>query len=287
MKIGVQIVLYKNEIEEIRRSLNALKASQLQNNTELAIYIGDNSCDKNYHHRVKKIVSEFSQALEIEFIFSNDNLGHGQMHNKLFSISQSKVDYILIINPDGAISPHAIFLMSQKLEDQKVGAVETRQLPLEHPKKFDLITGETSWISGACALIRADIFRELNGFDPRFFLHGDDVDLSWRIRNLGYKLVYEANAMFFHSKNLDTNGYPEQSKSERFYGPLGGLLIAHKFGLKKGLKMMLADLKVSSDPIHGSILKEFEMISSIYFPIQINKSIPQYHHPWKFSATRY
>jgi hypothetical protein len=152
---------------------------------------------------------------------------------------------------------------------------------------FNLITGETSWCSGACVLLRASVFKDLNGFDPRFFLHGDDVDLSWRIRNLGYELNYQPRAVFYHSKDIALNGYPEQSETEKFYGPLGALLIAHKFGLKKGLRLMSDDLMRSTEPLHKAILREFELLTQHSQCIKVSNAIPEYHHPWKFSENRY
>jgi GT2 family glycosyltransferase len=287
MKILVQIVVYKNEINEIRKSLLALSNSQLTKSANLLIRIGDNSGDIRYSQKLKKLVNEFSTTLKINYVENSLNRGHGQTHNELFFKDHTDLDFLLIMNPDGFISPNAISLMMEDMKDQAVGVVEARQLPLEHPKSFNLITGETSWVAGACLLIRADVFRELDGFDPRFFLHGDDIDLSWRIRNLGYTLRYEPRAIYVHAKDIEVNGFPKQSESERFYGPLGALLIAHKYNLRKGLKLMLDDLRISPDPIHADILREFEQVTQYFSPVKIKSDIPVYVHPWKFSVTRY
>jgi GT2 family glycosyltransferase len=287
MIIQIQMVLYKNNPDEVQKALEAINASLLPRWAKVLVSIGDNSGDSVYGKRIKKLISKFGNKINVKYLSSDVNLGHGQMHNKLFANRESEVEFILIVNPDGMISPHLILHMLNRMENVSVGATESRQLPIEHPKMFNLITGETSWCSGACMMIRANVFEELNGFDARFFLHGDDVDLSWRIRDLGFQLHYVPRAVFFHAKNMEFNGYPKQSESEKFYGPLGALLIAHKFGLKKGLKLMIDDLHRSSDPVHVSVLNEFNLISKTNPAIGISKDIPEYHHPWKFSANRY
>jgi GT2 family glycosyltransferase len=52
--------------------------------------------------------------------------------------------------------------------------------------------------SGACMLIKKDIFLKIGGFDERFFLFGEDIDLSNRFRENGYKILYEPKARLTH-----------------------------------------------------------------------------------------
>ena len=113
------------------------------------------------------------------------------------------------------------------------------------------------------------------------------MDLSWRIRNEGLKLIYSADSRFFHDKTVARSGYPDTSESERFYGPLGALLIAHKYNLKKGLKYMLQDLDKSTDVLHKEILKAYTSQSATLSTLQIKPGIPEYFNPWKFSETRF
>jgi GT2 family glycosyltransferase len=63
---------------------------------------------------------------------------------------------------------------------------------------------------GATALIRRDIFMKVGGFDEKFFLFNEDVELSWRMRLLGYRIGFAPGARVAHyfsgsvgSKNVD------------------------------------------------------------------------------------
>lgn len=54
------------------------------------------------------------------------------------------------------------------------------------------------WASGACMAIRASVFRELNGFDARFFAHMEEIDLCWRAQLKGWRVAVEPHSHVFH-----------------------------------------------------------------------------------------
>lgn len=59
-------------------------------------------------------------------------------------------------------------------------------------------TREIHWASGACMVIRKEIFIEQNGFDDDFFAHQEEIDLCWRIRNSGNIIFYAGNSTVYH-----------------------------------------------------------------------------------------
>ena len=54
------------------------------------------------------------------------------------------------------------------------------------------------WASGACLMVRSDIFHEAGGFDPYFFAHMDEVDLCWRIKKRGHRICFVPDSCIFH-----------------------------------------------------------------------------------------
>ena len=66
---------------------------------------------------------------------------------------------------------------------------------------------EVFWASGACLFVRAKHFKEVNGFDNDFFAHQEEIDLCWRLKNKGYKIMVNPNSAVFHvgAGTLNTN----------------------------------------------------------------------------------
>jgi GT2 family glycosyltransferase len=54
------------------------------------------------------------------------------------------------------------------------------------------------WATGACFFVKAKVFKELGGFDERFFAHMEEIDLCWRIHNAGFTIQYEPNSTVYH-----------------------------------------------------------------------------------------
>jgi len=54
------------------------------------------------------------------------------------------------------------------------------------------------WATGACLIIKNNEFKELNGFDEKFFAHQEEIDLCWRIQKTGGTIKYIGNTTVFH-----------------------------------------------------------------------------------------
>lgn len=62
---------------------------------------------------------------------------------------------------------------------------------------YDKLTDVTAFC-GASALVRAALFKKLGGFDEDFFMYYEDVDYSFRLQRLGYKIVYQPKSVVYH-----------------------------------------------------------------------------------------
>ena len=54
------------------------------------------------------------------------------------------------------------------------------------------------WASGACLAIRKEVFIRVNGFDEDYFAHQEEIDLCWRIKNLGYRIKVVPTSVVYH-----------------------------------------------------------------------------------------
>ena len=60
------------------------------------------------------------------------------------------------------------------------------------------ISKEITWASGAALFIRAKLFHQFGGFDGDYFAHMEEIDLCWRLRRAGYKIMVEPKSTVYH-----------------------------------------------------------------------------------------
>jgi hypothetical protein len=198
-----------------------------------------------------------SGAAALEYHSFDENRGSAGGNNDLFGRANS--DLVLIINPDCYASPSLVRLLCHEMRSPEVGIVEARQVPLEHPKEFDRTSGETSWASGSCMLIRRPVIDRLGGFDEAsFFMYCDDVDFSWRARLDGYRVVYQPAACVFHDKRLDADGQIVAGEAEVFYSAEASLLMAWKWSNPQVLETTRQALLASGAEPHRRAVAAFD-----------------------------
>ncbi len=54
------------------------------------------------------------------------------------------------------------------------------------------------WASGACMMVRSEVFRKVGGFDISFFAHMEEIDLCWRMQNSGYQIMCIPQSTVYH-----------------------------------------------------------------------------------------
>lgn len=57
---------------------------------------------------------------------------------------------------------------------------------------------ELLWATGACLIIRKDVYMEAGGLDDRFFAHQEEIDLCWRLKCRGYRIVCMPQSVVYH-----------------------------------------------------------------------------------------
>lgn len=67
----------------------------------------------------------------------------------------------------------------------------------EDKGQYDTIV-DVDWTSGACMCVRTNIYKECGGLDASFFAHMEEIDLCWRMRNKGWRLVCLPESVVYH-----------------------------------------------------------------------------------------
>jgi GT2 family glycosyltransferase len=242
--LAVQSVLYGNATEDIVRAAVAIANSVKWARAggligDWTLQLGDCSPEAVFD---EKTIAPLRSAVEteggtLEYTVFGANLGSAAGHNAL--AERTATELLLILNPDAQVDADTISVLASGLI-AGVGIVEARQVPLEHPKDYQKFTGETSWVSTACALTTREAFDLLGGFDSAtFFLYCDDVDYSWRLRLKGYRVLYEPAARVFHDKRLTITGDWPASAAEVYYSAEAAILLAHKYSRPDLVKALL------------------------------------------------
>jgi GT2 family glycosyltransferase len=84
---------------------------------------------------------------------------------------------------------------------------------------------EVFWASGACMLVRADLFRETGGLDERFFAHMEEIDLCWRLKRMGYRVYCEPRSTVYH---VGGGTLPQGNPMKTFLNYRNNLLLLYK-----------------------------------------------------------
>ncbi|MDI2099400.1 hypothetical protein [Ruicaihuangia caeni] len=244
----IQQVLYRNDADGLIRAAEALANSVKWAREDGVIgdwtlALGDCSPQPALTgSEVDGIRSHVEQAggtLTVEFF--DENLGHGGGHNRLAKSTTG--DLLLVLNPDSMLGADSVGALARTVAGD-IALADGRQIPFEHPKEYDPRSFDTSWASGACSMLQRQAFDQVGGFDHEtFFMYCDDVDLSWRLRLAGHRVVHEPAARVFHDKRLSTAGDMQASDTERYYSAEAAVLLPFKY---------------SRPDIARSILKQFE-----------------------------
>ena len=200
---------------------------------DLEVIVVDNASSDGSPELIRE---RFSEVL---FIASEENLGFSCANNKGFQ--QSSGEFILFLNTDTRIDPGTLeSLLSWMRANPDCGGIGP--LLFDERKEFQVSFGgsrgffpemrdklflnslwkrrirkmqnpsDTDWISAACLLVRRSAFKSVDGFDERFFLYFEDIDLCLRIRQAGWRLTVLPDVQVFHAGGASTSALSLRSR---------------------------------------------------------------------------
>lgn len=239
LSLDVVIISYHPKPGEIERLLRSIGA-QRTHAFAINVAVLDNSVDATATRHVHDTLLQFEPSLRIApLVVSPTNVGFGRGVNSL--LARTSAEYVLTINQDAYLADNALALLGEKIlvSEPDIAAWELRQVPYEHPKDYNPVTLETLWLSGAACLFRRKALDEVAGFEPRIFMYGEDVDLSWRLRRRNWRILYIPRAVCAHS----SYAYAHEIKPVQFAGSIvANLYLRARFGSKRDVLIGLAML---------------------------------------------
>ena len=166
---------------------------------------------------------------EIHLILLEQNFGFAEGYNK--ALNKIDAEYFVLLNSDVEVTEGWIEPLIKLMDSDKEiaacvpkimdyykrdcfeyagaagGFIDKYAYPFCRGRIFDEIEKDSGqynniesifWASGACLFIRKEIYFKAGGLDGDFFAHMEEIDLCWRIKNMGYKIMFSHESKVYH-----------------------------------------------------------------------------------------
>lgn len=187
------------------------------------VYLIDNASSDD---SVKMTTSKFTS---VKVIQNAKNFGFAKGYNE--GLKRIDADYFVLLNSDVQVTKNWIEPIIALMEsDKNIAACQPKLLNYNLQDEFEYAGGaggfidkygypfcrgrifnsfekdkgqyndtrEIFWASGACLFIRSKNYFESGGLDEDFFAHMEEIDLCWRMKNMGYKVMYCPHSLVYH-----------------------------------------------------------------------------------------
>ena len=184
-----------------------------------------------------------SRAPEACVVVSPGNVGYARGVN--LGIAATRTPFVAVVNPDAVVEPGTTDAMLDRLDrEPELAAVgprivnsdgtdypSARSIPsmvdavghgalglfwrsnpftrrYRHLDADPAVPRDVDWVSGAAVWLRRDALDDVGGWDERYFMYLEDVDLCWRLRRRGWRVAYEPAGRVLHVQGVSTSRHP-------------------------------------------------------------------------------
>ena len=206
-----------------KKFLETFLPGVIKNSPEATVYIADNqSADGS----VDFLKSHFP---EVKIIVNPGNEGFAKGYNT--ALKQINAQYYVLLNSDVEITENWLTPLINLMDSQQdIAACQPKIMDYNNRKKFEYAGAsggfidkygypfcrgrlfneleedhaqyndhrEVFWATGACMMVRAEAFWKAGAFDDDYFAHMEEIDVCWRMKNLGYKIYVEPSSTVYH-----------------------------------------------------------------------------------------
>lgn len=299
------VIVNWNTGDQLRECLQSIAAADKSTVTIAQIFVVDNASSDGSMSGLEQI------DIPLKTIGNRENLGFAKACNQ--GARSGDADYILFLNPDTQLFDESLRRpvdFMQQDENQQVGICGiqligddgqptiaaarfpslrvlfgkmsglSRVAPAVFPPHMmdasELTTSQTvDQIIGAYFLIRRGVYEQCNGFDERFFVYFEEVDLALRAKQLGFDSYYLANVAAYHKGGGATDAvrahrlfYSMRSRiqyaQKHFSAPETVLLFMLTFLIEFPARLARALLRGSVQQM-GETCRGFGMLLRSYF----------------------
>jgi len=219
LKVSV-IILNYNSANFLGRCLKSVLNSDYSNFE--VVFVDNDSTDDS----VGLVKDLFGRDSRLKIIVTSENLGFAEGNN--IGIKYATGEYIVFLNADTEVECRWLKELIHVMDkDLRIGAAQSKLLLMYDERRFDSAghfldycgiesvesasvqgqadTGqfnqlrEIFYARGAAMITRRKVLDEVGPFDPAYFTDHEEIDLCWRIRLGGYKIVYVPKSVVYHA----------------------------------------------------------------------------------------
>lgn len=165
----------------------------------------------------------------VQIIVLDQNYGFAGGYN--IGLKNVEASYYVLLNQDVEVTPNWLDTIILEMDiDNSIGAAQPKILHYNDKSKFDYAGAsggyidkygypfcrgrifdtleqdnhqydgkqQIFWASGACLILRSELYQKVGGLDHDFFAHMEEIDLCWKIQNLGYKIYVFPESVVYH-----------------------------------------------------------------------------------------
>ncbi|MFN5605078.1 MAG: glycosyltransferase, partial [Actinomycetes bacterium] len=219
----VAALVVHSPTEALGECLDSLKAQDYPNLQTLVLVTGSAPEDVAL---VNGLVEARSMAAHVRHVGSNP--GFAAVANSVVRLVQGDSGFFLFLHDDVALDPDAVRLMVEELYRSNAGLVGPKIVEWDDVRRLQMVgfdadrfgeldsaieeheidqeqhdaVRDVFVLPSACLLVRADLFREMGGFEESIEFHGEDLDLCWRAHLMGARVVVAPAARVRHRGGL-------------------------------------------------------------------------------------
>jgi GT2 family glycosyltransferase len=249
-----------------------------------------------------------NQFPSVETIVLDKNHGFCGGYNR--ALKEIDSEYYVLLNSDVAVTENWLLPLITLLQnDKSVAAVQPKIRSYKEQHKFEYAGAgggfidwmgypfcrgrlfdhtekdegqyndvrEVFWASGACLVIRAEVFHQLGGFDEDFFAHMEEIDLCWRIQRFGKKVFYCGKSVVFH---VGAGTLARSNPRKTYYNFRNGLALLFKnltttqLAVRLPVRILLDYLAAAQFLFKGSVRDTFAILKAhFHFLLTLNANI--------------
>ena len=226
---------------------------------------------------------------QIKTIILDKNYGFAEGYNR--ALQQLHSEYFVLLNSDvevttGWIEPLIAMMDADKLiaasmpellsfDNKKYfeyagaagGFIDRYGYPFCRGRIFSTIeedkgqyddVADIFWATGACMFVRADSFWKAGGLDNDFFAHMEEIDVCWRLKGMGYRIVYNSQSVVYH---VGGGTLPKENSFKTYLNFRNNLTLLCKNSVKGSLITLLFERMILDGIAACRFLMVFEFKS--------------------------